>query len=346
MKELQKLVRPNVWNLKPYSSARSEFQGEASVLIDANENPWNAPYNRYPDPLQRLLKERIAQLKGVKPASVFVGNGSDEAIDLIIRIFCEPGRDRIVAIEPSYGMYQVAADVNGVACSKVLLGAGYALEVEALFQAVDDATKAIFLCSPNNPTGNLLERDRLRQVLDRFEGIVVIDEAYIDFADEPSFLGELASYPNLIVLQTLSKAWGGAGLRLGMAFASASIIELMGKVKYPYNVSAPVQEMALALLADPSRMEQQRRLILSERTRLECSLQADPFRYKVYPSEANFLLVDVGDADRIYQGLTERGVIVRNRNSVALCQGCLRITVGTPDENTQLLDSLKQMLHV
>lgn len=343
MKDLQKLVRPNIWALQPYSSARSEFHGEASVFIDANENPWNTPYNRYPDPLQKKLKERIAELKGVKPESVFVGNGSDEAIDLIIRIFCDPAIDRIATIDPSYGMYQVAADVNGVECRKVLLTKEFDLDVDKLLKVADDRTKVIFLCSPNNPTGNTLSREKLYKVLNTFEGIVVIDEAYIDFSTADSFLEELERFPNLIVLQTLSKAWGGAGLRLGMAFASPEIIELFNKVKYPYNVSQPAQEQALQLLMNEKRMEEQRRLILSERTRLQQALQEPPFMFKVYPSDANFLLVDVGKADAIYTMLVQQGVIVRNRNTVSLCRGCLRITVGTTEENDILLDALKKL---
>lgn len=344
MKDLQKLVRANIRALQPYSSARSEFHGEASVFIDANENPWNKPYNRYPDPLQKKLKERIGALKGVKPESVFVGNGSDEAIDLTIRIFCDPAVDNVVTIDPSYGMYQVAADVNGVEYRKVLLNDDFDLDTDRLLAAADDRTKVVFLCSPNNPTGNKLDRAKLYQVLDAFEGIVVIDEAYIDFSTERSFLEELDRFPNLVVLQTLSKAWGGAALRLGMAFASPEIICLFNKVKYPYNISEPTQEQALKLLMNESVMEEQRRLILSERTRLQQALQESPFLFKVYPSEANFLLVDVGDADSTYDRLVQQGVIVRNRNNVSLCRGCLRITVGTTGENDILLDALKRLL--
>lgn len=344
MKDLQKLVRANIRALQPYSSARSEFHGEASVFIDANENPWNKPYNRYPDPLQKKLKERIGAVKGVRPESIFVGNGSDEAIDLTIRIFCDPAVDNVVTIDPSYGMYQVAADVNGVECRKVLLNEDFDLDVDRLLAAADDRTKVVFLCSPNNPTGNKLNRGKLYQVLDAFEGIVVIDEAYIDFSTERSFLEELDRFPNLVVLQTLSKAWGGAALRLGMAFASPEIIGLFNKVKYPYNISEPTQEQALKLLMNESVMEEQRRLILSERTRLQQALQESPFLFKVYPSEANFLLVDVGDADSTYDRLVQQGVIVRNRNNVSLCRGCLRITVGTTGENDILLDALKRLL--
>lgn len=343
MKTLQSLVRPNIWNLQPYSSARSEFQGTATVFIDANENPWNPPYNRYPDPLQRALKARIAEVKGVPEASIFTGNGSDEAIDLLLRIFCEPGVDNIVAIDPSYGMYQVAADINNVACRKVLLRTDFSLDVDALLAATDARTKLIFLCSPNNPTGNSLDRQEMVRLLHTFDGIVVIDEAYIDFASQPSFLPELDSYPNLVVLQTLSKAWGGAALRLGMAFASPAIIGLFNKVKYPYNVNLPAQREALALLNKPEQMEAQRQKVLEERERLRRAFEAAPFQYKVYPSDANFLLVEVGRANEIYAALVEKGVIVRNRNSVSLCRGCLRITVGTVDENTLLLKALEEV---
>ena len=343
MKTLQSLVRPNIWNLQPYSSARSEFQGTATVFIDANENPWNPPYNRYPDPLQRTLKARIAEVKGVPEASIFTGNGSDEAIDLLLRIFCEPGVDNIVAIDPSYGMYQVAADINNVACRKVLLRTDFSLDVDALLAAADAQTKLIFLCSPNNPTGNSLDREEMVRLLHTFEGIVVVDEAYIDFASQPSFLPELENYPNLVVLQTLSKAWGGAALRLGMAFASPAIIGLFNKVKYPYNVNLPAQREALALLNKPEQMEAQRQKVLEERERLRQAFEAAPSQYKVYPSDANFLLVEVGRANEIYAALVEKGVIVRNRNSVSLCRGCLRITVGTVDENTLLLQALEEV---
>ena len=343
MKTLQSLVRPNIWNLQPYSSARSEFQGTATVFIDANENPWNPPYNRYPDPLQRTLKARIAEVKGVPEVSIFTGNGSDEAIDLLLRIFCEPGVDNIVAIDPSYGMYQVAADINNVACRKVLLRTDFSLDVDALLAAADAQTKLIFLCSPNNPTGNSLDRQEMVRLLHTFEGIVVVDEAYIDFASQPSFLPELENYPNLVVLQTLSKAWGGAALRLGMAFASPAIIGLFNKVKYPYNVNLPAQREALALLNKPEQMEAQRQKVWEERERLRRAFEAAPFQYKVYPSDANFLLVEVGRANEIYAALVEKGVIVRNRNSVSLCRGCLRITVGTVDENTLLLQALEEV---
>lgn len=343
MKTLNELVRPNIWNLKPYSSARNEFHGDASVFLDANENPWNLPYNRYPDPLQWALKDRIAELKGVDRNSIFVGNGSDEAIDLIIRAFCTPSVDCVVTITPSYGMYEVSAGVNDVECVKIQLNANFGLEADHLLEKVSDRTKVIFLCSPNNPSGNLLDRAQLRKVLNTFQGIVVIDEAYIDFSSEPSFLTELTAYPNLVVLQTLSKAWGAAGIRLGMAFASPEIISILNKIKYPYNVNQLTQECALDILNHVDEMREQLRMILSERTRLEKILTADPFSFKVYPSDANFLLVEVGDADAAYNHLVAQGVVVRNRNNVTLCRGCLRITIGTPEENEILLKTLKRM---
>lgn len=338
---LQSLVRPNIWRLAPYSSARSEFHGDASVFLDANENPWNEPYNRYPDPLQRSLKARLSQLKGIGEDQIFVGNGSDEAIDLVIRAFAEPGLDHITTLSPTYGMYEVAADVNNVVCRKVELGPGFTLDAARVLDVADAWTKVIILCSPNNPTGNTLDREEIYRILDAFPGIVVIDEAYIDFSAEPSFLAELGRYPRLIVLQTLSKAWGGAGLRLGMAFASPEIIGILNKIKYPYNVSAPVQEAALRLLADPGKMEAQKRRILGERARLRQALEGMPFFFRVYPSDANFLLVDVGRADQLYAMLVKRGVVVRNRNNIALCRGCLRITVGTEEENDRLLKALE-----
>lgn len=344
MKKLEELVRPNIWALKPYSSARNEFHGEASVFLDANENPWNLPYNRYPDPLQRELKERISELKDIDPSLIFVGNGSDEPIDLIIRMFCEPAKDNIVSITPSYGMYEVAADINDVKCVKVPLDNGFRLNAEALLDAVDEHTKVIWLCSPNNPSGNSLEREEIYKVLKYFNGMVVVDEAYIDFASTPSLLNQLISFPNLIILQTLSKSWGAAAIRLGMAFASPPVIDILNKIKYPYNVNQLTQQQALNLLSDVNTMREQLKLILDERNRLAKVLTEAPFSFKVYPSDANFLLVEVGDADGIYKKLVDRGIVVRNRNNVTLCRGCLRITIGTPEENDKCLDSLKTVI--
>ena len=335
-------MRPNIRAMQPYSSARDEFHGSASVFLDANENPYNAPYNRYPDPMQWRLKERISEIKGVPVESIFLGNGSDEPIDLLLRAFCEPGKEKMLTTDPTYGMYQVAAEVNNVACVKVPLREDFSLDLPALLARIDDATKLIYLCSPNNPTGNSLGHDAIREVLRRFGGIVVVDEAYIDFSAGPSFLREMGEWPNLVVLQTLSKAWGCAAIRLGMAFASPEIIGVLNKIKYPYNVNLLTQEKALELL-DEDRMRTQLSQILQERTRLRRDLSAIPLVRRIYPTDANFLLVDVGDADGVYHKLVEEGIIVRNRNRVTLCRGCLRITVGTPEEDDRLLEALKNM---
>ena len=322
MKDLKDLVRPNVWNMKPYSSARDEFQGNASVFLDANENPFNRPYNRYPDPLQWELKKKIAEIKGVKRESIFLGNGSDEPIDLIIRAFCEPSIDSIVSIAPSYGMYEVAANVNNVEFRKIKLDEKFDLDTDSLLEAANDWVKVI---------------------LNTFQGIVVIDEAYVDFSIEPSFLGELEKFPNLIVLQTMSKAWGAAGIRLGMAFASPEIIAILNKIKYPYNVNLLTQERALYMLENKEQMEKQLRSILSERIRLQAALPELNCVRKIYPTDANFILVEVTNADTIYKNLVRQGIIVRNRTNVTMCNGCLRITVGKPDENDALLEALKKM---
>ena len=335
-------MRPNIRAMQPYSSARDEFHGSASVFLDANENPYNAPYNRYPDPMQWRLKERISEIKGVPVESIFLGNGSDEPIDLLLRAFCEPGKEKMLTTDPTYGMYQVAAEVNNVACVKVPLREDFSLDLPALLARIDDATKLIYLCSPNNPTGNSLGHDAIREVLRRFGGIVVVDEAYIDFSAGPSFLREMGEWPNLVVLQTLSKAWGCAAIRLGMAFASPEIIGVLNKIKYPYNVNLLTQEKALELL-DEDRMHRQLAQILQERTRLCRDLSAIPLVRRIYPTDANFLLVDVGDADGVYHKLVEEGIIVRNRNRVTLCRGCLRITVGTPEEDDKLLAALRNM---
>lgn len=342
MRSLEELVRPNVWRMRPYSSARNEFQGNASVFLDANENPWNEPINRYPDPLQRQVKARISQLKGVDPASIFLGNGSDEAIDLVIRAFCEPKEDNIVTIAPSYGMYEVAAETNDVECRKVALDDHFDLDIPALWAAVDAHTKVIFLCSPNNPSGNSLNREAIYQLLRDFEGLVVVDEAYIDFSAQPSFLSELTQHPNLIVLQTFSKAWGAAAIRLGMAFAAPAIIDVLNKIKYPYNINLLVQNKALELMENEAEMRQEVKAILAERARMAKRLSEAPFGFEVFPSDANFLLVRVGDADQLYKALVDRGIIVRNRNRVQKCEGCLRITIGLPAENDLLLDALSE----
>lgn len=342
MKELKALVRPNVWRMQPYSCARDEFEGVASVYLDANENPWNAPYNRYPDPMQWHVKDRLSELKGVRRESIFLGNGSDEAIDLVIRAFCEPAEENIITISPSYGMYQVCAEVNNVECRKVSLADNFELDADAVLAAVDAKTKVIFLCSPNNPSGNYLNRDSMYQILKRFDGIVVIDEAYIDFSTHPSFTRELTHFPNLIILQTLSKAWGAAGIRLGMAFASPEIIAVLNKIKYPYNINMLTQDKASEFLINDATKKMQVQKILEERHRLEKILKAAPLSFKVYPSDANFLLVYVCDADLLYNYLVKKGIVVRNRNNVSMCLGCLRFTIGTKTDNDILVKALKE----
>lgn len=341
MKPLKDLVRKNIWALKPYSCARDEFKGEASVFLDANENPFGAPYNRYPDPRQWALKEKIAKIKGVPASQIMLGNGSDEPIDLIIRIFCEPGVDNMVAIEPTYGMYRVSADINNVEYRRVNLDSDFDIDIDAIFKAVDDNTKVIWLCSPNNPTGNALSRNRIRRIIDGFEGIVVVDEAYIDFSSQPSWLEELPAMPNLIVLQTFSKAWGLASVRCGMAFASTDIIELFNKVKYPYNINLLTQNFVSERINLIDEKERRVAAILSERPRVMEELSKLSIVEKVYPTDANFVLVKVSDANATYQRLVERGIIVRNRHSVTLCGNCLRITIGTREENDTLLTELK-----
>ncbi|OAV76210.1 Histidinol-phosphate aminotransferase [Bacteroidales bacterium Barb7] len=340
MFNINDLIRSSIRAMKPYSSARNEFHGEASIFLDANENPWNPPYNRYPDPLQRELKGRISELKDIAPEHIFIGNGSDEAIDLVIRAFCEPGIDNIVTITPSYGMYEVAAEMNNVKCVKVELDPGFKLNADAILNTVDEHTKAVYLCSPNNPSGNVLNREEIYRILKYFRGLVVVDEAYIDFATSPSLLEGLVSFPNLIVFQTLSKAWGAAAIRLGMAFASSEIIAVLNKIKYPYNVSRLTQEYALKVLSNVEEMQRQLKLIRSERERVADALSRPPLSYKVYPSDSNFILTEVGDANKLYAKLVKQGIVVRNRNSITLCQGCIRITIGTPEENDALLAAL------
>ena len=344
MKDLKELTRPNVWALKPYSSARDEYSGvEASVFLDANENPYNTPNNRYPDPLQRELKALIAPLKGVKEENIFLGNGSDEAIDLIFRAFCRPGVDNVVAIDPTYGMYQVCADVNDVEYRKMLLDVYYQFKASSLLSAIDENTKAIFICSPNNPTGNSLCRKEIESLLKRFDGLVVVDEAYIDFSSSESLLKNLDEYPNLIVLQTFSKAWGCAAIRLGMAFASPEIIAIFNKIKYPYNVNRLTQEEAIKVLRQPEKIKEWVNTLLEERTRVMEEFVKLPCCIRVFPTDANFFLTKVYEATQIYDYLVGEGIIVRNRTNVALCKDCLRITIGTKEENDALLDALRKV---
>ena len=344
MRSLKELTRPNVWALKPYSSARDEYSGvEASVFLDANENPYNTPNNRYPDPLQRELKALIAPLKGVKEENIFLGNGSDEAIDLIFRAFCRPGIDNVVAIDPTYGMYQVCAEVNDVEYRKMLLDVYYQFKASSLLSAIDENTKAMFICSPNNPTGNSLCRKEIESLLKKFDGLVVVDEAYIDFSSSESLLKDLEQYPNLIVLQTFSKAWGCAAIRLGMAFASPEIIAIFNKIKYPYNVNRLTQEEAMKVLKQPELIKAWVNTLLEERTRVMDEFVKLPCCVRVFPTDANFFLAKVYEATQIYNYLVSEGIIVRNRTNVALCNDCLRITIGTKEENDALLDALRKV---
>lgn len=343
MKPLQELVRPNIWALTPYSCARDEYKGKAaSVFLDANESPYNAPFNRYPDPTQWEVKELLAKIKDVRPEQIFLGNGSDEAIDLVFRVFCCPGKDNVVAIAPTYGMYQVCADINDVAYRPVLLNEDFSLSADRLLAAVDENTKAIFLCTPNNPTGNNLETKEIEKVITHFDGIVVIDEAYADFSQAPQFRNQLEAYPNIIVLNTMSKAWGSAAIRMGMAFAGEEIIELFNRVKYPYNINLLSQQQALALLKETGKVHDWLRMILNERAKMLPAFAELSVCKRVYPTDANFFLAKMTDANAIYHYLIEQGIVVRNRNSVQLCGQCLRITIGTPSENNAILGALRQ----
>ena len=339
---LQALVRPNIWNLVPYSSARSEFTGAASVFLDANENPFNNPYNRYPDPLQQEVKALIAQLRGVAAGQIFLGVGSDECIDVVYRTFCRPGVDNVVAMSPSYGMYEVCADINDVEYRRVPLTDDFSLDADAMLATADERTKVMWICSPNNPTGNAFALDEIEAICSRFAGIVVVDEAYIDFSTRGSMLSCLDSLPNLIVMQTLSKAWGSASVRLGIAYASAEIIGIFNKVKYPYNINLLTQRYAIDRLERHSEVAAWVELLKANRQWLIEALGSLRCVKHIYPTDANFVLVRVSDADAIYDYLRARGIIVRNRNRVEKCLGCLRITVGTAEENEILINALKE----
>ena len=341
---LKDLLRPNIYNLMPYSSARDEFTGTASVFLDANENPFETGYNRYPDPYQQILKKEIAKVKGVQPNTIFLGNGSDEPIDLLFRAFCNPGKDNVIAIEPSYGMYTVSADINDIQVKKVLLSEDFELDADTLLKKVDPSTKIIFLCSPNNPSGNLLNHDEIVKVINRFDGLVVVDEAYIDFAPGSTLLSEHEQYGNLIVLQTFSKAWGLAGIRLGMAFAAPEIIAVLNKIKYPYNINALTQERALQSLKEVEQKNSWVKTIIAEREKVAKELTRFPFVVKIFPSDANFLLVKMHDAKGIFNYLMDEGVIVRDRSRVALCEGSLRITIGNEAENEALIEKLEALV--
>ena len=344
MFNLDALVRTNIRTLKPYSSARDEFKGEASIFLDANENSLGSPlvkwYNRYPDPLQLKVKEKIAFIKKIPVDQIFLGNGSDEAIDLLYRCFCEPGIDEVVIFPPTYGMYEVSANINNVKLNRVPLTEQFQLDLEALEQTIKPSTKIIWICSPNNPTGNSIDREAIEMILNNFDGLVVIDEAYINFSRQKSWLSDLQDYPNLVVLQTLSKAWGLAGIRLGMAFASPEIIGYLNKVKPPYNISEPVQELAVKALEEIGQVNDMIVTLVNERQNMVTSLLQNEEVVKVYPSDANFLLVKFKDAAGLYKYFVQQGIVVRDRSNVVLCEGCLRITVGTPQENQKLLGSL------
>lgn len=343
MRPLSELTRPNILKLKPYSSARDEYGGkEAKIFLDANENPYNAPYNRYPDPLQRELKEKIAKIKRVKEDRIFLGNGSDEAIDLAYRCFTRPGIDNVVAIEPTYGMYKVCANINDVEYRPVLLDDHFQTTADRLLARCNSKTKLIWICSPNNPTGNNIRREEIIKTIERFDGLCVVDEAYSDFSSEVPLRLELEKYPNLIVLNTFSKAWGCAAIRLGMAFASHEIIEIFNKVKYPYNINTLTQKQALEILKEPYDVEKWVKIILIERDRMIEAFKMLPFCIKTYPTDANFVLIKVNDAQAVYNYLEDRGIIVRNRSKVALCGNCLRITIGRKSENNELLSALRQ----
>ena len=339
-KDINSLVRSCIVALTPYSTARDEYKGELGVFLDANESPYENGYNRYPDPHQKTLKAQVAAIKGVAAENIFIGNGSDEAIDLVFRVFCEPRVDNVVAIAPSYGMYKVAAAINDVELREVQLGEEYSLPVEEILAATDKNTKALFLCSPNNPTGNSFPREAILRLVDEFEGMVVVDEAYIDFAEAESLKSEIAERPNLIVLQTMSKAWAMAGLRVGLALADSCVIRLMSQVKYPYNINVATMSIVSGLLA--KGIDAEVVAIKAQRALLAEALEGMSMVQRVYPSDANFLLVKVDDADAVYDFLIADGIIVRNRNRVKGCEGCLRMTVGLPEENDKLIKSLKR----
>lgn len=345
MFDLQNILRPNIKTLKPYSSARDEFQGEASVYLDANENAFGSPleqqYNRYPDPLQFQVKKRLSEIKGVPTRNIFLGNGSDEAIDILFRSFCNPGTDNVILVPPTYGMYEVSANINDIEIKRVPLTAEYQLNLEGIAEAIDDRTKLIFVCSPNNPTGNSINREDIETLLANFKGLVVVDEAYINFSRQKSFIQELTEYANLVVLQTLSKAWGLAGLRVGMAYASEEIIEVMNRVKPPYNINEASQQLALQALQNIDQVNSWIKETLSERDKLVLQLKNFDFVLDIYPSDANFILVKTTDPRGIYNYLVNNGIIVRDRSKVELCEGALRITIGTPAENQKLLETLQ-----
>ena len=343
MKPLKELTRPNIWNLAAYSSARNEYSGKvAKVFLDANENPYNTPFNRYPDPLQQEVKKLVSRIKGVPAENIFLGNGSDEAIDLPYRCFTTPGVDNVVAIAPTYGMYKVCADINDVEYRTVTLDNHFDIQAKKILAACDEHTKLIWLCSPNNPTGNNLSREEMQKIIEQFQGLVIVDEAYSDFSKQQPFRKDILKYPNLIVLNTMSKAWGCAAIRMGMAFASVEIIALFNKVKYPYNVNEPTQQQAIKALSDPFEVDKWVKILLQERSKLMEAFQLLPDCEEVYPSDANFFLAKMKDAQATYDYLVDEGIIVRNRTKITLCHNCLRITIGTRTENSELLSALRK----
>ena len=339
--DIRELLRENIRTLAPYSTARDEYQGELGIYLDANENPYDNNYNRYPDPHQKNLKRRLAEIKGVPVEKIFIGNGSDEPIDLVFRLFCEPRRHNAVSIAPTYGMYKVAAAINDVQMREVQLEPGFTLDAEKLLAAADENTRLLFLCSPNNPSGNCFPKKEIEKVIRRFNGIVILDEAYIDFAGQPGFLSELDEYPNLVILQTLSKAWGMAGLRLGLAFAQPLIVDTLSRVKYPYNINVVTQKIVLEQLRKSP--DAQIAEIVSERGRVLEGLAKNPVIRKIHPTDANFVLVEVDEPRTIYDRLIGAGIIGRDRSRIKGCEGCLRITIGTPKENDRLLETLKKL---
>jgi histidinol-phosphate aminotransferase len=341
MSEIKDFIRKNIRDLIPYSSARDEYSGDGAVLLDANESPYNEPFNRYPDPVQMALKAKISGMISTPVDRIFLGNGSDEAIDLLIRIFCEPAEDRVIIIDPSYGMYKVCADINNIAVDFVSLNENFSLDAERLLAAVREETKLVFLCSPNNPSANLLGEADINMILSEFKGMVILDEAYVDFCGSDGLLPAQGEHPNLIILRTLSKAWGLAGIRLGMALADPEVIQYMNRVKYPYNVNYLTQMKALEMLESAGNREKWVKEILAERNKLMDRLKNLGYVLKIFPSDANFLLVRVEDADGLYAFLYKQGVIVRNRSRLTHCEGCIRITVGTPAENNRLIELMK-----
>lgn len=353
---LDKLVRENIKNLKPYSSARDEYKGDAAVFLDANENSFGSPvilpvtagegpgmqFNRYPDPLQWQLKNKLSSIKGIPSKNIFIGNGSDEVIDLAFRIFCEPGKDNVIICPPTYGMYKVCANINDITAKEVYFTNNFQLDVEGILNAIDSNSKLLFICSPNNPTGNNMNRAAIEILINNFPGIVLIDEAYINYSRQKTFLQELTEYENLVVMQTLSKAWGLAALRLGLAFASENIIELFNKVKPPYNINLSSQQLGLEALLKIEEVNENIKRTVEQRTWLQEQLHQFDFIQEIYPTDANFILIKTRDANDLYQFVTDQKIIIRNRSKEPLCENCIRITIGTPVENTLLIDVLKR----